>query len=319
MKNLVKEATDNFNVQENARSLAAHDIVSNRYDFTIFIDVTYGNPNGDPDADASPRVDPETSIGYITDVCIKHKIRNVIRICKNGEYGYRLYIGKDTTLNAKDKEACAALGIGSTEADLKQAKKDDPDTGNKLRAFMCENFYDVRTFGAVMTTFTKGALNCAQCLGPVQIGFGQSVDPVTVQRVALTREAITTEEDAARKDGEFGGKYVIPYGLYRIDGSISVPQAKVTGFTEGDLDLLWDAIMNMFDFEHSAMRGRMATRKLIIFKHDSEYGNAPSHKLMDRITAERKDKSVPARSYSDYTIDINTDNMPEGVKVIVRE
>ncbi len=292
--------------------------IQNRYEFVVLFDVENGNPNGDPDAGNMPRVDPETGYGLVTDVCLKRKIRNYVETVKEGESGYRIYIKDSVPLNTSDKEACAYVGV--EESKLKEAKKKDPDLDSKIRDFMCKNFYDIRTFGAVMTTFVKGALNCGQVRGPVQLGFARSVDPIMPQEVTITRVAITTEADAERKGTEMGRKYIVPYALYKVEGYISANLAKkTTGFSEEDLELLWNAVMNMFELDHSAARGKMAARQLIIFKHDSEFGNAPAHKLFDLIKVERNADVITPRSYGDYTVTVDLAHLPEGVTCTVRE
>lgn len=284
--------------------------IRNRYDFVILFDVENGNPNGDPDAGNMPRVDPETGYGLVTDVCLKRKIRNYVETLKEDAPGYRIYIKDGVPLNRSDNEAIAALGI---DGDLKAAKKSTPDIDRKLRDWMCHNFFDIRTFGAVMTTFVKGALNCGQVRGPVQLGFARSVDPIVPQEVTITRVAITTEADAEKKGTEMGRKHIVPYGLYRAEGFVSANLArKTTGFSDEDLQLLWQAILNMFENDHSAARGKMAVRELIIFMHDSELGNAPSYKLFDAVTVARKDGIAVPRSYQDYTVTV-ADTLPEGV------
>ncbi len=284
--------------------------IRNRYDFVILFDVENGNPNGDPDAGNMPRVDPETGYGLVTDVCLKRKIRNYVETLKEDAPGYRIYTKDGVPLNRSDNEAIAALGI---DGDLKAAKKSTPDIDRKLRDWMCHNFFDIRTFGAVMTTFVKGALNCGQVRGPVQLGFARSVDPIVPQEVTITRVAITTEADAEKKGTEMGRKHIVPYGLYRAEGFVSANLArKTTGFSDEDLQLLWQAILNMFENDHSAARGKMAVRELIIFKHDSELGNAPSYKLFDAVTVARKDGIAVPRSYQDYTVTV-ADTLPEGV------
>ena len=284
--------------------------IRNRYDFVILFDVENGNPNGDPDAGNMPRVDPETGYGLVTDVCLKRKIRNYVETLKEDAPGYRIYIKDGVPLNRSDNEAIAALGI---DGDLKAAKKSTPDIDRKLRDWMCQNFFDIRTFGAVMTTFVKGALTCGQVRGPVQLGFARSVDPIVPQEVTITRVAITTEADAEKKGTEMGRKHIVPYGLYRAEGFVSANLArKTTGFSDEDLQLLWQAILNMFENDHSAARGKMAVRELIIFKHDSELGNAPSYKLFDAVTVARKDGIAVPRSYQDYTVTV-ADTLPEGV------
>ena len=285
--------------------------IQNRYEFVIFFDVENGNPNGDPDAGNMPRIDPETGYGLVTDVCLKRKIRNYVEAVKEGEPGYRIYVKDGVPLNRSDAEACAY--VGADPAKLKEAKKKDADLDIKIRDFMCRNFYDIRTFGAVMTTFVKGALNCGQVRGPVQLSFARSVDPIVPQEVTITRVAITTEADAEKKNSEMGNKHIVPYGLYRAEGYVSANLArKTTGFSEEDLQLLWQAILNMFENDHSAARGKMAVRELIVFRHDSELGNAPAYKLFDAVTVAHKAEVVAPRSYQDYTVTV-ADTLPEGV------
>lgn len=284
--------------------------IKNRYDFVILFDVENGNPNGDPDAGNMPRIDPETGCGLVTDVCLKRKIRNYVETAKEDAPGYRIYIKDQVPLQRSDAEALAYLGV---QGDLKAAKKDDPAMDEKIRDFMCRNFYDIRTFGAVMTTFVKGALNCGQVRGPVQLSFARSVDPILPQEVTITRVAITTEADAEKKGTEMGRKYIVPYGLYRAEGYVSANLArKTTGFSEEDLELLWQAILNMFENDHSAARGKMAVRELIVFRHDSELGNAPAYKLFDAVQVTRKESVTVPRSYGDYTVTV-ADTLPAGV------
>ena len=288
--------------------------IKNRYEFVILFDVENGNPNGDPDAGNMPRIDPETGYGLVTDVCLKRKIRNYVETAKEGESGYGIYIKDSVPLNRSDLEACKAVGVD--EKKLKEAKKDDEKLDKKLRDFMCSNFYDIRTFGAVMTTFVKGALNCGQVRGPVQLGFARSIDPILPQEVTITRVAITTETDAEKKGTEMGRKYIVPYGLYRAEGYMSANLArKTTGFAEDDLALLWQAILNMFELDRSAARGNMAVRELIVFKHDSELGNAPAYKLFDLVKVVRKDGVTAPRAYSDYTVTLDEAHLPDGVTV----
>lgn len=288
------------------------EVIQNRYEFVVLFDVENGNPNGDPDAGNMPRVDPETGYGLVTDVCLKRKIRNYVEMVKEDETGFGIYIKDNIPLNRSDR--CAFEYLGIDEKKVKEAKKNDPDLDRKLRDFMCENFFDIRTFGAVMTTFTKAALNCGQVRGPVQLSMARSIDPIVPQELTITRTAITTEADAEKKSTEMGRKYIVPYGLYRCEGYISANLArKVTGFSEDDLKLLWTAIINMFDCDHSAARGKMAVRELIVFRHDSETGNAPAYKLFDLVTVTRKDGTLPARSYSDYTVLVG--EAPEGVHI----
>ena len=288
--------------------------IKNRYEFVILFDVENGNPNGDPDAGNMPRVDPETSLGLVTDVCLKRKIRNYVETVKEDADGYRIYIKDGVPLNRSDAEAYETLGV--TDKTVKEKKKADSHLDEKIRDWMCANFYDIRTFGAVMTTFVKAALNCGQVRGPVQLGFARSVEPVMPQEVTITRVAITTEADAEKKGTEMGRKYIIPYGLYRCEGYVSANLArKTTGFSEEDLELLWQAILNMFEHDHSAARGKMAVRELIIFKHDSELGCGPAWKLFESVKVERtnQDDAAPARSYGDYRVTVDESALPTGV------
>ena len=287
--------------------------IKNRYDFVILFDVENGNPNGDPDAGNMPRVDPETGYGLVTDVCLKRKIRNYVETVKEDAPDadrYRIYVKDGVPLNRSDTEAIQVLGISE---DLKAAKRSDPDIDRRLRDYMCAHYFDIRTFGAVMTTFVKGALNCGQVRGPVQLSFARSIDPVVPQEVTITRVAITTEADAEKKGTEMGRKHIIPYALYRAEGYVSANLArKTTGFSEEDLDLLWKAILNLFENDHSAARGKMAVRELIVFRHDSELGNAPSYKLFDAVQVQHKPDVIAPRSYRDYTVTV-AETLPEGV------
>lgn len=289
--------------------------IKNRYEFVVLFDVENGNPNGDPDAGNMPRTDPETGHGIVTDVCLKRKIRNYVETVKEDEKGYRIYIKDGAPLNRSDAEACEYIGVKPDK--LKDAKKNDPKLDEKLRDFMCSNFFDIRCFGAVMTTFVKGNLNCGQVRGPVQLGFARSIDPIMPQEVTITRVAITTETDAERKGTEMGCKYIVPYGLYRVEGYISANLARrFTGFNDEDLELLWEAILNMFENDHSAARGKMAVRELIIFRHDSELGNAPAYKLFELVDVHRKSGVTLARAYSDYEVVVNDNLLPKGVSCI---
>lgn len=293
--------------------------IKNRYDFVVLFDVENGNPNGDPDAGNMPRVDPETGIGLVTDACIKRKIRNYVETVKEDAAGFKIYIKEGVPLNRSDLKAVESLGIDVGDdknalEDVKKLKKTDEDVDLKLRDYMCSNFYDIRTFGAVLTTFTKAALNCGQVRGPVQIGFAKSIDPVFSQDITVTRVAITTEKDAEKKNTEMGRKSIIPYGLYRVEGYISANLArKTTGFSEDDLELLWEAIINMFENDHSAARGKMAVRELIVFKHNSELGNCPSYKLFETVDVKKNDGVEFPRKYSDYAVTIYEDAIPDGV------
>lgn len=281
------------------------EVIKNRYEFVILFDVENGNPNGDPDAGNMPRIDAETNFGIVTDVCIKRKIRNYIEIVKGDAPGYKIYVKQGAILNKQHETAYIALDIDPKDEKTAKANRDS------LREFMCKNFFDIRTFGAVMTT----KVNCGQVRGPIQINFARSIDPIVSQELTITRMAVTTEADAEKKTNEMGRKHVVPYALYRAEGYISANLAKSTGFSEQDLQLFWEAIINMFEHDHSAARGKMAVRKLIVFKHEGELGNAPSHKLFELIEIERKDQTKPARAYSDYDVQIASANVPDGVTV----
>lgn len=295
--------------------------IKNRYEFVVLFDVENGNPNGDPDAGNMPRIDPESGLGLVTDVCLKRKIRNYIEMVKEDEAGYKIYIKENVPLNRSDREACESLGVTETEDKkvtdaLKKLKKSDPDADLKLRDYMCKNFYDIRTFGAVMTTFVKASLNCGQVRGPVQLGFARSIDPIISQEVTITRVAITTEKDAENKSTEMGRKSIVPYGLYRVEGYVSANLArKVTGFSEEDLDLLWDAIINMFENDHSAARGKMAVRELIVFKHSKELGDCPAYKLFDAVEVKKNETVEYPRKYQDYKVTIHEEEIPDSVEV----
>ncbi|MCI6740336.1 MAG: type I-C CRISPR-associated protein Cas7/Csd2 [Bacteroidales bacterium] len=288
--------------------------IQNRYEFVILFDVENGNPNGDPDAGNMPRVDPETGLGIVTDVCLKRKIRNYVETVKEDEAGYRIYVKDGVPLNRSDAEAYKALEVD--EKTVKEKKKNDLELDKRIRDWMCANFYDIRTFGAVMTTFVKAALNCGQVRGPVQLGFARSVEPVLPQEITITRVTATTEADAERKGTEMGRKYVLPYGLYRCEGFVSANLArKTTGFSQEDLELLWQAILNMFENDRSAARGKMAVRRLIVFRHANELGCAPAWKLFDSVKITRKDpdSGLPARSFGDYTVTVDLESLPEGI------
>ena len=257
-----------------------------------------------------PRVDQETGHGLVTDVCLKRKIRNYVEAVQEGKPGYRIYIKENVPLAQSDQEACDHLGI----KDIKKVKASDPAIDGKIRDFMCSNFFDIRTFGAVMTTFVQGALNCGQVRGPVQLGFARSIDPILPQEITITRTAITTIKDSQKKAIAMGHKFIVPYALYKVEGYVSANLArKTTGFSEEDLALLWQAILRMFELDRSAARGNMATRELIVFRHESELGNAPSYKLFERIHVKKKATEEPARSYQDYEVTVDEADLPEGV------
>ncbi len=282
--------------------------LNNRYEFVLLYDVENGNPNGDPDAGNMPRIDPETGHGIVTDVALKRKVRNYVELVKGDAPGYRIYIKEGTPLNQNNEEAYKAVG-------LEPGKKANITEVNKARAWMCANFYDVRTFGAVMSTGD----NCGQVRGPVQINFSRSIDPIVQQEVTITRQAVTRMEDI-EKERTMGRKHIVPYGLYRVEGYVSAKLAnhpdKGTGFSQEDLDLFWESLINMFEHDHSAARGKMATRKLVVFKHASDLGNAPSHVLFDLIEVQRKPDAMPPRKFGDYEVIVQRDKLPENVELI---
>lgn len=291
------------------------EVIKNRYEFVVVFDVENGNPNGDPDAGNMPRIDPESGYGLVTDVCLKRKIRNYVELVKEEDEGYQIYIKENIPLNRSDSKAFEYLNIDETK--VKDLKKNDPEADRKIRDFMCKNFFDIRTFGAVMTTFVKASLNCGQVRGPVQLGFARSIDPIVSQEVTITRVAITTEKDAGNKSTEMGRKNIVPYGLYRVEGYISANLArKVTGFSEEDLELLWEAIINMFEHDHSAARGKMSVRELIVFKHSKELGDCPAYKLFEAVEVKHKDEVLYPRKYQDYEVTIHEEQIPETVEVI---
>lgn len=299
--------------------------IKNRYEFVMLFDCENGNPNGDPDAGNMPRIDPETGYGIVTDVCLKRKIRNYVELAKEGEENFNIFIKENVPLNRSENEAFNELGIENAaeikkeelQKKVKNLKSQGVDVDTQVKDYLCGKFFDIRTFGAVLTTCVKGALNCGQVRGPVQLSFARSIDRVVPQELTITRTAITTETDAEKKSTEMGRKYIIPYGLYRAEGYVSANLArKVTGFSEEDLALLWQAIINMFDCDHSAARGKMALRELIVFKHDSELGNAPAYKLFDMVQVKRLDETLPARAYTDYEVSLDDAAVPDGVTVI---
>ena len=281
--------------------------INNRYDFVMLFDVENGNPNGDPDAGNAPRMDPETGFGFVTDVCLKRKIRNYVELVKEGDEGYNILVKPDKSLNTKFTEAYEACGLPKGK---KGAVSDDVA---KARDYMCKNYFDVRAFGAVMST---GDDPCGIVRGPVQINFAKSISPISTQDVTITRQARTTEDRKATGDTEMGRKSIVSYGLYRAEGYISAALAnKVTDLSEEDVDLLFEAIINMFENDHSAARGKMAMRRLYVFKHDNVIGSCPSHILFDKIKVTEKDSSKPARCFDDYAISVD-DNIPDGVELI---
>lgn len=281
--------------------------LKNRYDFMLVFDVKDGNPNGDPDAGNLPRVDSETGEGLVTDVCLKRKVRNYVQLTKGTEAGYDIFVKEKAVLNSLVEDAYAELGINANVK--KPAKGEEIDKG---RALMCKKFYDIRTFGAVMST---GA-NAGQVRGPVQLTFGRSIDPIVTLEHSITRMAVTKVEDID-KERTMGRKNTVPYGLYVAYGFVSPALAAQTGFSAEDLETLWTALVNMFDQDHSAAHGMMATQKLIIFKHDSALGNAPSHKLFDLVKIVKKEDVAVPRKFTDYEVAVpKKEDIPSGVEII---
>lgn len=281
--------------------------VKNRYDFVLIFDVKDGNPNGDPDAGNLPRVDAETGCGLVTDVCLKRKIRNFVQLTKNGEPHYDIYVKEKAILTLQQGKAYDAL------------KDDEAEGGEKVekaKDWMCRHFYDIRAFGAVMSLKEN---NCGQVRGPVQFTFGRSVDRIVTLEHSITRMAVATEAEAKKQGGDnrtMGRKNTIPYGLYVAHGFVSAHLANQTGFGEEDLELLWNALISMFEHDRSAARGLMSAQKLMVFKHDSALGSAPAGKLFDRVQIQLKDPSKPPRAFSDYEVSVDQANLPEGVELI---
>lgn len=283
--------------------------IANRYEFVLLFDVENGNPNGDPDAGNMPRIDPETGHGLVTDVCLKRKIRNHVALTKEGAERFNIYIQEKAILNETNERAYKACDLKPEPKKLPKKVED----AKRVTDWMCTNFYDIRTFGAVMTT----EVNCGQVRGPVQMAFARSVEPVVPQEVSITRMAVTTKAEAEKQQGDnrtMGRKHIVPYGLYVAHGFISAPLAEKTGFSDEDLTLFWDALVNMFEHDRSAARGLMSSRKLIVFKHQNRLGNAPAHKLFDLVKVSRAEgSSGPARSFADYAVTVG--QAPEGVEV----
>ena len=311
-------------------------ILSQRHDFVVIFDVANGNPNGDPDSGNMPRMDPETGHGLVTDVSLKRKIRNYVDLAHGGKDGHHIYVEEGSILNDQHRKAYRALrpGDAKVDKDAKLNPKDDAEA-IKLRDFMCANFFDVRTFGAVMST----GINCGQVKGPVQITFATSVEPITPAEISITRMAATNEAEKKQKaEGDdssdrkenrtMGRKHIVPYGVYVAHGFISAKFAERTGFSDADLALLLDAISNMFEHDRSAARGEMATRKLIVFRHENALGNAPAHKLFERVKIGRSvdgefraidsrlDNLAPARKFDDYAVTIDRSDLPAGVEIL---
>ena len=279
--------------------------IQNRYDFIYLFDVQDGNPNGDPDAGNLPRIDFETGQGLVTDVCLKRKVRNYVQTKVGGDPLSQIFVKEAAVLNGEIDKAYVALDL-----DAKDKTKESENKG-KARQYMCEHYYDIRTFGAVMTT----GKNAGQVIGDVQLTFARSIDPIVASEHTVTRMAVTDEKDK-EKERTMGRKATVPYGLYRAHGFISAALARETTFSEDDLDLLWEALKNMFDLDRSAARGLMAARRLIVFKHDDDLGNAPAHELFELVKVEAKDPNRPARSFSDYEITIDESKLPKGVQLL---
>lgn len=301
--------------------------IKNRYEFILLFDVKDGNPNGDPDAGNLPRVDAETGMGLVTDVCLKRKVRNYIQLTKSCQSPYDIFIKEKAILNELISLAHKDSIVSKQES---VAKKNEA-----AREYMCEKYYDVRSFGAVMSTNAKGSeeedettskkkgksekLNAGQVRGPIQLTFSRSIDPIMVSEHTIHRMCVTTAKEAKEQQGDnhtFGRKSTVPYALYKCHGYVSAHLAAQTGFGEDDLKLFWDALINMFDHDHSAARGMMNTCKLIVFKHQTALGNAPAHKLFESVSVKLKDSSKPPRDFSDYEISINKDAISEGVELI---
>lgn len=293
--------------------------MQHRYDFVYLFDVKDGNPNGDPDAGNLPRIDPETGQGLVTDVCLKRKIRNYIGLVKGEDPPYEIYVKEKAVLNRQHERAYKALDLDPKKR--KSKGKDKAEEDRNLTKWMCQNFFDIRAFGAVMTT----DVNCGQVRGPVQFGFSRSIHPVVSQEFAVTRCAVTTEREAEKQKGDnrtMGRKFTVPYGLYRVHGYINPHLAEQTGFDSNgeDLELFWTALAQMFENDRSASRGEMAPQALIAFQHDSPLGNAPAHKLFERISIDRAPSNngddSPARRFADYVVTVDESNLPDGITVI---
>lgn len=297
--------------------------VDKRYEFVLLFDVENGNPNGDPDAGNMPRIDPETNLGLVTDVCLKRKVRNYVSLVKRDENGlpspgYDIYVREGAVLNNAHKLAYEHYGLTIPATVKEKAQKDEAEKkarekAGELTKFMCDTFYDIRAFGAVMTT----EVNCGQVRGPVQFNFARSIDAIVPQEISITRMAVTNERDI-EKERTMGRKHVVPYALYRVEGYVSAPLAKRTGFSYADLELLWEALENMFEHDRSAARGKMASRKLIVFEHSTALGNAHAHDLFESVRVKRQDPTKPARSYADYMVEIDREAVHQTVTVIER-
>lgn len=281
--------------------------IIHRYDFVYLFDVANGNPNGDPDAGNLPRLDPETNRGLVTDVALKRKVRNHVALEKAGEQRYAIYMQERSVLNRAHQDAYAAAGLKHEPKKLPKSATD----ADRITRWMCDNFYDVRAFGAVMTT----EVNAGQVRGPIQLTFATSIEPIVPLEVTITRVAVTNEKDL-EKERTMGRKYVVPYALYRAHGFVSAKLAERTGFGDEDLELFWRALGSMFEHDRSAARGEMTARRLVVFKHESALGNAPAHRLFERVKVTRvSGVEVPARSYTDYAVEVDAGDLPSGVSV----
>lgn len=297
--------------------------IQNRYDFVYLFDVTNGNPNGDPDAGNLPRLDPETNQGLVTDVCLKRKIRNYVELARGAQAGFNVYVQERAVLNQRHQQAWDDQGIEpAKKGDYSKLPKDH-EKARALTDWMCRNYFDIRAFGAVMTT----EINCGQVRGPIQLAFAHSVEPVVPLKISITRMAVTNERDL-EKERTMGRKHIVPYGLYRAHGFVSAKLAEKTGFSDEDLALLWDALTNMFEHDHSAARGEMSARDLIVFRHASALGNAPAHELFRRVVvqrvienvpvnleAARRNNAPPARRFEDYRVSVDERDLPDGVTI----
>lgn len=280
------------------------EVLKNRYEFVLYYDVENGNPNGDPDAGNMPRIDPQTGHGIVSDVCLKRKVRNYTQYAREDEEGFDIYVSEGAVLNNKQKEAYEAVGIKT---------KDNKDDKLAAQAYICKRYFDVRAFGAVMDT---GDFKCGQVRGPIQLCFSKSADPILQQEITITRMASTTEKENASENRTMGRKYIVPYGLYRVEGFVSAKLAEKTGFTEDDLSFFFESLKLMFDHDRSASRGKMSARKLFVFKHDSALGNYPAAGLFDLIAVKLRDESEPPRSFSQYDITVKKEAVPAGVELI---
>lgn len=289
--------------------------LTNRYDFVLLFDVKDGNPNGDPDAGNLPRLDAETGFGLVTDVSLKRKVRNFVGLVKGEQPPFEIYVKEKAVLNKTHERAYVAIGEEDALKGDSKKRKGGGNAADKARNWMCANFYDVRTFGAVMST----GVNCGQVRGPVQITFARSIDPIVAQEHSITRMAVATEAEAEKQEGDnrtMGRKHTVPYGLYMAHGFVSSFLAKQTGFSNDDLELLWQALEQMFEHDRSAARGEMSTRGLYVFKHASELGNAPAHALFERIKPQLSDRTTVPRNFSDYEITVDETGLPSGVSLI---